>query len=198
LYRLVSIWFANLAVNRKVNIMPETGTLYVVATAIGNLDDMSARALKTLRDAALIAAEDTRHSKRLLQHFGIQANLVSLHEHNERQRVPELIERLRNGDDVALISDAGTPLLSDPGFVLVCAARQAGLPVSPIPGPSAITAALSAAGLPTDSFVFAGFLPPKSTARRAHLLKLKTLARTAVVFESSATKRLSVARPAIF
>src|SRR5688500_12705428 len=130
------------------------GILYIVATPIGNLEDISQRALAVLREVRLIVAEDTRHSQRLLQHYGIQAELKSLHDHNERQRVPAVIERLVAGDNVALISDAGTPLLSDPGYVLVKAAADNGITVSPIPGPSAITAALSAAGLPVQGFVF--------------------------------------------
>ena len=165
--------------------MPKTGILYVVATPIGNLDDISARALATLEQVALIAAEDTRHSKNLLNHFGVKAQLISLHEHNENKRYPEILERLQQGENVALISDAGTPLLNDPGFVLVRAAREAGITVSPIPGPSAITAALSAAGLPTDTFVFAGFLPAKSKSRRQRLSELQAFGCTVVVFEST-------------
>lgn len=165
--------------------MSETGTLYIVATPIGNLDDISCRAAEVLDRVDLIAAEDTRHSKHLLNHLGVQARLLSLHEHNEGQRFEEVIECLQRGEDVALISDAGTPLLNDPGFVLVRAAREAGLQVCPIPGPSAITAALSAAGLPTDQFVFAGFLPAKSKARRQRLQELKAMGCTAVVFEST-------------
>lgn len=161
------------------------GTLYVVATPIGNLADIGARAVDVLRSVSLIAAEDTRHSRPLLQHFGISTPLMSLHEHNEDRRVPELLSRLRQGETVALISDAGTPLLSDPGFVLVRAAREGGIAVSPVPGPSAITAALSAAGLPTDSFLFAGFLPPRGKARRERLRELKEAGCTAVVFEST-------------
>lgn len=162
-----------------------SGTLYVVATPIGNLGDITARALETLRSVDWIAAEDTRHSKSLLQHFGIDKPLISLHEHNERQRVAEIIQRLQDGDNVALVSDAGTPLLSDPGYVLVNRARAAGLPVTPVPGASAITAALSAAGLPTDRFLFAGFTPAKSQARRETLRELVVRTCTVVLFESS-------------
>jgi 16S rRNA (cytidine1402-2'-O)-methyltransferase len=162
-----------------------SGTLYVVATPIGNLGDITARALETLRSVDWIAAEDTRHSKSLLQHFGIDKPLISLHEHNERQRVAEIIQRLQDGDNVALVSDAGTPLLSDPGYVLVSRARAAGLPVTPVPGASAITAALSAAGLPTDRFLFAGFTPAKSQARREALRELVVRTCTVVLFESS-------------
>lgn len=162
-----------------------SGTLYVVATPIGNLSDITARALETLRWVDCIAAEDTRHSKSLLQHFGIDKPLISLHEHNERQRVTEIIQRLQAGDNIALVSDAGTPLLSDPGYVLVNRARTAGLPVIPVPGASAITAALSAAGLPTDRFLFAGFAPAKSAARRETLRELVAWTCTVVLFESA-------------
>lgn len=162
-----------------------SGTLYVVATPIGNLGDITVRALETLRSVDWIAAEDTRHSKSLLQHFGIDKPLLSLHEHNERKRVAEIIQRLQAGDNIALISDAGTPLLSDPGYVLVNQARAAGLPVTPVPGASAITAALSAAGLPTDRFLFAGFTPAKSQARRETLRELVACTCTVVLFESS-------------
>jgi 16S rRNA (cytidine1402-2'-O)-methyltransferase len=161
------------------------GILYIVATPIGNLEDISQRGLAVLRSVRLIVAEDTRHSQRLLQHYGIQAELQSLHDHNERQRVPAVIERLLAGDDVALISDAGTPLLSDPGYVLVTTAVAADIGVSPIPGPSAITAALSAAGLPLQRFVFAGFLSPKQGARRAALQDLRGESGVVVLFEST-------------
>ena len=131
------------------------GSLYVVATPIGNLDDISARALKVLRDVSLIAAEDTRHSLRLMQHFGISTPLGACHEHNERDEGSRFIQRLLAGEDVALISDAGTPLISDPGYHLVRQARAAGIPVVPVPGACALIAALSAAGLPSDRFIFA-------------------------------------------
>ena len=165
--------------------MQTAGILYVVATPIGNLGDISARALETLREVDVIAAEDTRHSKSLLQHFGIDKPLLSLHEHNERQRIDAVVSRLLAGEKIALISDAGTPLLSDPGYVLVRAARAAGVNVTPIPGASAITAALSAAGLPTDRFTFAGFLSAKGDARRQALQELTGLQHTVVLFESS-------------
>ena len=145
------------------------GTLYVVATPIGNLDDISARALKVLRDVSLIAAEDTRHSVRLLQHFGIETPLAACHEHNEREQGGRFLTRLQAGDDVALISDAGTPLISDPGYHLVRQARAAGVQVVPVPGACALIAALSAAGLPSDRFVFEGFLPAKAAGRRGRL-----------------------------
>lgn len=162
----------------------EPGVLYVVATPIGNLDDMSARACQTLRAVDLIAAEDTRHSRPLLQHFAIHTPVVSLHQHNEAARIPQLLAALRRGKAVALISDAGTPLLSDPGFQLVRGARAEGLRVSPIPGPSSLLAALSVAGLPTDRFVFEGFLPAKPAARRQRLAALAQEERTLVLFEA--------------
>lgn len=139
----------------------KTGKLYVVATPIGNLDDMSARALKVLAGVSLIAAEDTRHSVRLLQHFGIDTPLAACHEHNERDEGGRFITRLLAGDDVALVSDAGTPLISDPGYHLVRQARAAGVQVVPVPGACALIAALSAAGLPSDRFIFEGFCRPR-------------------------------------
>ena len=160
------------------------GVLYVVATPIGNLDDISSRALKVLAEVDLVAAEDTRHSGSLLSHFGIKTPLVSLHEHNEAERADWLIAKLRQGTRVALISDAGTPLISDPGFDLVRAARRAGVRVSPVPGACALVAALSVGGLPTDRFVFEGFLPAKSAARRERLVLLAAETRTLVFYES--------------
>jgi 16S rRNA (cytidine1402-2'-O)-methyltransferase len=160
------------------------GTLYVVATPIGNLDDISARALRVLGGVALIAAEDTRHSARLLQHFGIGTPLAACHEHNERDQGGRFLARLQAGEDVALISDAGTPLISDPGFHLVRQARAAGVPVVPVPGPCALIAALSAAGLPSDRFVFEGFLPAKAAARRARLESIKEESRTLIFYEA--------------
>jgi 16S rRNA (cytidine1402-2'-O)-methyltransferase len=165
--------------------MTRAGRLWVVATPIGNLDDLSPRARATLAEADLIAAEDTRHSAALLQHAGIATRCVALHEHNEREISADLVERLRAGASVALISDAGTPLISDPGFRLVRAAREAGIAVSPIPGSCAAIAALSVAGLPSDRFVFEGFLPPKSAARRAQLQALRVETRTLIFYESS-------------
>ncbi len=162
-----------------------TGVLYIVATPIGNLDDISLRAIATLREAALIAAEDTRHSSQLLRHHGIDTPMLSCHEHNEQQRSEELVARLEAGDDVALISDAGTPLISDPGYRLVEAARARGIRVSPIPGANSAIAALSAAGLPTDSFHFCGFLPSKGSEREARLRQWSQLEGTLVLFESS-------------
>jgi len=160
------------------------GTLYVVATPIGNLEDISARALRVLREVALIAAEDTRHSSRLLAHFGIQTPLTACHEHNERNEGGRFIERLQAGDDVALISDAGTPLISDPGYHLVRQARAAGVAVVPVPGACALIAALSAAGLPSDRFIFEGFLPAKAAARRSRLEALKEEPRTLIFYEA--------------
>ena len=163
----------------------QAGRLWVVATPIGNLDDLSPRARRTLAEAELIAAEDTRHSAALLQHVGIATRCIALHEHNEREISARLVERLRAGAQIALISDAGTPLISDPGFRLVRAAREAGITVSPVPGACAAIAALSAAGLPSDRFVFEGFLPVKSAARRAHLQPLRNETRTLIFYESS-------------
>ena len=160
------------------------GTLYVVATPIGNLDDISARALRTLSEVALIAAEDTRHSARLLQHFGISTPLQACHEHNEREQGGRFIGRLQAGDDVALISDAGTPLISDPGYHLVRQARAMGIRVVPVPGACALIAALSAAGLPSDRFIFEGFLPAKMAARRARLELLREEPRTLIFYEA--------------
>ncbi|WP_447593714.1 16S rRNA (cytidine(1402)-2'-O)-methyltransferase [Aquipseudomonas campi] len=160
------------------------GTLYVVATPIGNLDDISARALRILRDVALIAAEDTRHSVRLLQHFGIATPLAACHEHNEREHGGRFLARLQAGEDVALISDAGTPLISDPGFHLVRQVRAAGISVVPVPGACALIAALSAAGLPSDRFIFEGFLPAKAVGRRARLEALREEPRTVIFYEA--------------
>lgn len=160
------------------------GTLYVVATPIGNLDDISVRAQRTLREVALIAAEDTRHSLRLLQHFGIETPLAACHEHNEREQGGRFLARLQAGEDVALISDAGTPLISDPGYHLVRQARAAGVRVVPVPGACALIAGLSAAGLPSDRFVFEGFLPAKVTGRRARLEALSEEPRTLIFYEA--------------
>ncbi len=162
----------------------EKGTLYVVATPIGNLADLSARARDVLAGVDVIAAEDTRHTRGLLSHFGIERPLVSLHEHNERRALDDLVHRLRAGESVAQVSDAGTPLVSDPGFHLVRAAQDAGIRVVPVPGPSAVLAALAAAGVPTDRFVFEGFLPSKEGARRKRLQELAAEPRTLVFFEA--------------
>ncbi len=159
--------------------------LYLVATPIGNLGDISLRALSVLARAELIAAEDTRHSKKLLSHFAIAGELTPYHEHNAAKERPRLLARLRAGASVALISDAGTPLISDPGYKLVREALDEGFTVTSIPGPSAALAALTSAGLPTDTFLFAGFLPPKSGPRRARLEELKSVPATLVFFETA-------------
>ncbi|OZT74016.1 16S rRNA (cytidine(1402)-2'-O)-methyltransferase [Vreelandella boliviensis] len=160
------------------------GTLYVVATPIGNLDDLTARAARVLGQVTRIAAEDTRHSGRLLTHLGLNKPMLSLHEHNEARRVDTLDSYLAAGEDIALISDAGTPLISDPGFVLVRELRARNRHIVPIPGPCALITALSGAGLPTDRFVFAGFLPAKPGARRQALDGWKTREETLVFYES--------------
>ena len=161
------------------------GKLWIVATPIGNLDDLSPRARDVLGKVDLIAAEDTRHSAPLLRHFGVGTRCVALHEHNERDASVDLVARMQGGASIALISDAGTPLISDPGFRLVRAAREAGVEVSAVPGPCAAIAALSIAGLPSDRFVFEGFLPPKSSARQSHLESLRSETRTLIFYESS-------------
>lgn len=160
------------------------GTLFVVATPVGNLEDMTPRAQDTLARVSLIAAEDTRRAAQLLTHFGLQKRLVSVHEHNEAERVEGIIELLREGENVALISDAGTPLISDPGYRLLARIRDEALPVSPIPGCCAAIAALSVSGLPTDRFRFEGFLPAKSGARRKQLEQLAAVPETLVFYES--------------
>ncbi len=165
--------------------MQRPGTLFVVATPIGNLGDLSPRALETFKSVAAICAEDTRHTRQLLSRFGLERPLVALHEHNEDQACAPLLARLQAGESLALVSDAGTPLVSDPGFRLVRAARAAGIAVSPVPGASALVAALSVAGLPSDRFVFEGFLPAKAGARRARLVELATETRTLIFYESS-------------
>ena len=162
-----------------------SGTLFVVATPIGNRADISGRAVEVLQSVAVIAAEDTRRTQGLLQHLGIHRPLLSLHEHNESARLPTVLARLAAGDDVALVADAGTPLISDPGFRLVGAAHAQGASVSPVPGPSAVLAALSVAGLPTDRFVFEGFPPAKSAARRRWFEARAAQPATLVLFEAS-------------
>jgi len=160
-------------------------TFFVVATPIGNLADMSTRAVDVLGAVDCIVAEDTRHSRKLLQHYALQTPMTALHEHNERELAPKLVQQLLEGRSLALISDAGTPLISDPGYNLVRLAHQAGVRVVPVPGPSALICALSASGLPTDRFVFEGFLPAKSTARVNRLQQLGRESRTLVFYESS-------------
>jgi len=160
------------------------GTLHVVATPIGNLEDITLRALRVLREADLIACEDTRQTRKLLDHYGIQKPTVSYHEHNETQRAPELIGKMQAGVSIALVSDAGTPLVSDPGYRLVRQAAEAGIRVEPVPGPSALMAALSASGLPTDEFRFAGFLPPRSAPRKRALELYRYESATVVFYEA--------------
>lgn len=161
------------------------GTLYVVATPIGNLGDLSPRARETLAAVDAICAEDTRHTRQLLAAFGLERPLVALHEHNEAEFAARLVERLRAGETLALVSDAGTPLVSDPGYRLVREARAAGLRVSPLPGACAAIAALSVAGIPSDRFCFEGFLPAKASARRERLQQLARETRTLVFYESA-------------
>ena len=168
----------------SMNERVEAGVLYVVATPIGNLADISQRALAVLAGVDFIAAEDTRHSGRLLQHYQITSKTLALHDHNERDRAPDVVARLMQGKSVALISDAGTPLISDPGFHLVRLARESGIKVMPVPGASAMIAALSAAGLPSDRFVFEGFLPSKSTARKKRLEAMGMETRTLIFYEA--------------
>ena len=161
-----------------------TGTLYIVATPIGNLEDISQRALRTLREVDLVACEDTRRTRVLLNHFGIKTSAVSYHEHNERARAQQLCKEMLIGRNVALVSDAGTPLISDPGFRIVQAAIEWDIPVVPIPGATALVAALIASGLPSDKFFFAGFLPARANARRAKLEELRAVPATLVFYEA--------------
>ena len=161
-----------------------TGVLYIVATPIGNLEDITLRALRVLKEVDLIAAEDTRHTRILLSHYDIRTPLTSYHEHNERTKAQPLVERLLGGENIALVSDAGTPAISDPGYRLVVDAIHAGIRVIPLPGAAALAAALSAGGLPTDRFAFEGFLPAKKQERRARLQELKNDARTLVFYEA--------------
>jgi 16S rRNA (cytidine1402-2'-O)-methyltransferase len=160
------------------------GVLYIVATPIGNLEDVTLRALRVLKEVDLIAAEDTRHTRHLLDRHGIKTALTSYYEHNELRMAPLLVERLRRGESIALVSDAGTPAISDPGYRLVTAAIAAEIPVTPVPGPSAVTAVLTASGLPPDRFAFEGFLPGGKKERRARLIALKDDTRTLVLYEA--------------
>jgi 16S rRNA (cytidine1402-2'-O)-methyltransferase len=160
------------------------GTLYVVATPIGNLEDITLRAIRVLKEVDLIAAEDTRHTQSLLGHYGIRSPLTSYHEHNERVKARQLVDRLERGESVALVSDAGSPAISDPGFHLVREAVRAKIPVVPVPGASALAAVLSASGLPIDRFAFEGFLPAKKRERREKLQSLREEARTLVFYEA--------------
>jgi len=160
-------------------------SLYVVATPIGNLADITHRAIEVLQSVALIAAEDTRHSARLMSHFNIRTPMISVHDHNERQRVATIVSKLSQGESVALISDAGTPLISDPGFILVRAVREAGFKVVPVPGCSALITAISAAGMPSNNFIFEGFLPAKRTGRKQQLENIANDTRTVIFYEST-------------
>ncbi|RXS43555.1 16S rRNA (cytidine(1402)-2'-O)-methyltransferase [Idiomarina sp. 29L] len=164
--------------------MSDTGTLYIVPTPIGNLSDITERALSVFREVDAIAAEDTRHTRKLLEHYGIQVPVFAFHDHNEKAKAEQLVERVKGGDSIALVSDAGTPLISDPGYALVNLCRQQNVKVTSLPGACALTVALSGAGLPTDSFQFEGFLPSKPTQRRATLESLATVVRTLVFYES--------------
>src|SRR2546427_2421105 len=161
-----------------------TGSLYIVATPIGNLEDITQRALRVLGEVDFVACEDTRHTRKLLNHYGINAKTISYHEHNERERAAELLARLQDGANVAIVSDAGTPAVSDPGFRLVRLAAENGVRVVPIPGPTALISALVASGLPTDEFFFSGFLPARTSARRARLEALRRLATTLIFYEA--------------
>ena len=163
-------------------LMP--GALYLVATPIGNLADITHRALQILKDVEVIACEDTRHTRKLLQHYGITTKTISYHEHNEQERATHLIDLLQQGNSIAVVSDAGTPSISDPGFRLVRAAIENEIPVVPVPGPSALISALIAAGLPTDEFFFAGFLPSRPNARRARLTELQSVPGTLIFYEA--------------
>ena len=160
------------------------GVLHIVATPIGNLEDVTLRALRVLKEADLIAAEDTRHTRILLSHYDIRTPLISYHEHNEKIQAPKLVERLLGGENIALVSDAGTPAIADPGYRLVVEAIRAGVQVNPLPGPSALAAVLSASGLPTDRFIFEGFLPAKKREREAKLQALRNEIRTLVFYEA--------------
>lgn len=175
------------------NSCPATGagTLYVVATPIGHRDDITLRAIRTLSEVDLVAAEDTRHTGRLLAHHHISTRLIAYFEHNESEQTPRLIKRLKGGDNIALVSDAGTPGVSDPGYRLVTAALAESIPVVPIPGASALVAALSVSGLPTDSFIFIGFLNPKK-ARRTELLKRLALEKRTLIFYESPRRLLAL------
>jgi len=163
---------------------PSQGVLYVVATPIGNLEDITYRAVRILREAGLIACEDTRHTRKLLDHYSIEGKLVSYHEHNELERAEELVGKLREGVTIAQVSDAGMPGISDPGYRLIRLAIEQGISVVPVPGPSAVVAALAASGLPTDAFEFRGFLPAKSGQRRTELEKTRAVEHTVVFYEA--------------
>lgn len=169
---------------QKINSASDVPTLYIVPTPIGNLGDITQRALDVLSSVDLIAAEDTRHTGRLLAHFNIQTKTFPLHDHNEQEKAQRLVEQLLAGRSIALVSDAGTPLISDPGYHLVSQCRQAGVKVVPLPGPCAVITALSASGLPSDRFSFEGFLPPKTKARKDKIQEIATDGRTCIFYES--------------
>jgi 16S rRNA (cytidine1402-2'-O)-methyltransferase len=173
-----------MATNKGEAKTAETGRLYVVATPIGNLEDITLRALRILKEVDLIVCEDTRHTMKLLSHFDFSKRLVSYHEHNEITRAPEIVIELEEGAQVALVTDAGTPTVSDPGYRLVSLCVRHGIPVVPVPGASAFVAALTASGMPTEEFIFAGFLPPRQTARRKALRALADEPRTVVFYEA--------------
>jgi 16S rRNA (cytidine1402-2'-O)-methyltransferase len=160
------------------------GMLYLIATPIGNLEDITHRAVRVLGKVDLVACEDTRHTRKLLNHYGINTKTISYHEHNERERAAELLARLQDGANIAIVSDAGTPAVSDPGFRLVRLAAESGVRVVPIPGPTALISALVASGLPTDEFFFGGFLPPRSNARRARLAEFRSVNATLIFYET--------------
>ena len=160
------------------------GTLYVVSTPIGNLEDITHRAVRVLSEVDVIACEDTRHTRKLLNHYGVKTKTVSYHEHNERERAAQLLESLESGSDIAIVSDAGTPGISDPGFRIVRLALENGVPVVPVPGPTALISALVASGLPSDEFFFGGFLPARSSQRRTRLLELASIPATLVFYEA--------------
>ena len=174
---------SNLPIN-NANQIVSPGTLYVVATPIGNRDDITLRALKILETVDLIAAEDTRKTRRLLDHHGIKGNLISYHEHNEKERTPQLLAKLKSGTSIALVSNAGTPTVSDPGYRIINAAVSHEVPLVPVPGVSAAAAALSVSGLPTDRFTFTGFLPPKKAKRSKQLNQLAKEPQTLIFYES--------------
>jgi 16S rRNA (cytidine1402-2'-O)-methyltransferase len=160
------------------------GTLYVVSTPIGNLEDITHRAVRVLSEVDVIACEDTRHTRKLLNHYGVKTKTVSYHEHNERERAAQLLESLESGSDIAIVSDAGTPGICDPGFRIVRLALENGVPVVPVPGPTALISALVASGLPSDEFFFGGFLPARSSQRRTRLLELASIPATLVFYEA--------------
>lgn len=163
---------------------PKPGRLYIVSTPIGHLDDITLRALRTFKEVSIVAAEDTRHTQKLFNHYQIHTPLTSYHDHNKEEKTEILLQRLKEGHSLALVADAGTPGISDPGYYLINRCIQAGIPLSPIPGPAAFLAALSVSGLPTDAFLFEGFLPKKQTGRLKHLLALKEEPRTIIFYES--------------